>query len=300
MIHGLLHGRLLGGAPGGGVIASPAYQAQLAFATGTSSSSATASFTIHPNGTWTSGGTGYGDKSGTWFSPVTAGAGDAYEVRITPTLASGVTGVLVNEATDWVPLSSAREFADTVQRFTTGITTSGYSVQVEIRLTGGAVVSTGSFTLTASAEVKTAGGGGTGCPALDMWLSAGLVARDVRVGQVIDGVATDDDDRSRLPVLAGEVSVQACYRIVTTNGAACVLSDSTPFTLRDGTTRLVGEMLGQDVLRDDGAGGLAWDTVAECYPVGDLPVIRISVGGHSLLAGENPLMRIVSHNQSKQ
>src|SRR5690606_5304723 len=102
----------------------------------------------------------------------------------------GVTGVIANAAADWVSLASAREFSDTVQRYVSGITTSGYSIKVEIRLAGGAIVSTGTFPLTVSAEVKTSGGGTGGCPALDMWLASGRPAGQAGIGQVIDGVRT--------------------------------------------------------------------------------------------------------------
>lgn len=296
MIPGLLHGRLLNGAPAGGVIAAPTYQSLLAFATHTSSSAATATFSINPNGVWTSVGTGYPNKSGIWFDPETFDAGSGYEGRITPTNTSGVAGVMINEAAGWVALSLARKLQVGVQRFTTGITTSGHSVLVEIRPTGGVVVSSGTFPLTSSAEV-TIGGGGGGCPAVSMWLGAGLSAGDVAVGQTIDGVASDAPELlARLLVLGCQISLQPGYRIVTSNGAACQLSDSTPFDLRDGSTRYMGQMLGEQVLRDDGFGGLVWDVVVACIPLGEIEVIKLNVGGQSLLAGENPLMRIVSHN----
>ncbi|MFC3716791.1 hypothetical protein ACFONC_11580 [Luteimonas soli] len=301
MIPGLLHRRLLMDAPAGGIIASPVYQTLLGFASASGSSEATVLFNVNPDGTWTGSGTGYPTSSGAWFSPIGSGAGDAYEVRITPTRSSASAGVVANTATGWVALSSARQLSVKSQRFTTGLSTVEYSVVVEIRITGGAIVSTGVFDIRCTAEVATGGGGGTGCPAVDMCLSRHMIAGAVEVGQAIDGVLTGAGAQvSRLVVLADAVSVQPCYRIATANGAACVLSESTPFTMRDGSTLYASQMLGQEVLRDHGEGGLVWDVVTECHPVGAREVVRISVGGHSLLAGENPLMRIVSHNQSKQ
>jgi len=301
MIPGLLSGRLLGGGIGGGVIAAPGYQQLLAYAAGTSSATADAQFVIWSDGTWSSSGEGYGNKSGLWYNPLTVGAGSAYEVRITLANTGGVAGIIDNQAAIWVPLSSPRALNLSVNRFTTGTTTSSYSVTVEIRLTGGAIVSTGTFQLSATAQVAAASPGpGPDCPALQMWLGAGLQAGEVVAGQMIDGVASDRPETLvRLQVLNDQASLQPCFRIVTSGGAACVLSESTPFTLRDGSTKCVPHMLGELVLRDDGAGGLVWDEVVQCYPVGELDVVKISVGGHSLLAGEHPAMRIVSHNQQK-
>lgn len=301
MIPGLLHGRLLAAGAASGVIASPAYQDVTAYGSGSVEAEATATFGIHPDGTWAGGGTGYASKSGLWFEPITAGAGNDYEVRITPTNTAGVAGVLSNDAGGWIALSQLRQLQVKVQRFDSGSTSSTYSVKVEIRPIAGAIVSTGTFTLKSTAEVVSGGGGGGGgCPAMDMWLGQGVVVSDAGIGRVIDGVAESaPEEITRLEVMASLPSLQPCYRMVTSNGAACVLSESTPFSLRDGTTRYMPEMLGQGVLRDDGVGGLVWDVVVSCYSVGEQLVARLNVGGESLLAGENPLMRIVSHNSVK-
>lgn len=296
---GLVHGRLLTAPPPGGIIAAPVYQTLAGSASGPTSATAAAAFTLNPNGTWGGTATGMVDKSGNWYSPTTVGAGAAYEVRFTPVLAPGSSAAVINnQAAGWVAASAARSITATTQRFTSGNTESSYTVTVEIRLTGGAIVSTGTFTLYTQAIVGSSEGGG--CPAVDMWLGAGLQAGEAQEGQQIDGVTEDDPEHKvRLRILRESVSRQPCHRLVTINGAACVLSDSTPFNLRDGGTAYAPHMLGQEVLRDDGAGGLTWDTVVACYPVGELDVIKIGVGGHSLLAGEHPSNRIVSHNTMK-
>lgn len=150
MIPGLLHGRLLSAAISG-LIASPAYQSISASATAQGSAQAVATFTINPDGSWSGSGTGQAIKSGLWFDPQAAGAGSAYEVRITP---SGSGGSVSNPASGWVALSSARSLSITSQRFEYGTTSASYSVTVEIRASsGGAVLSSGSFTATASATV---------------------------------------------------------------------------------------------------------------------------------------------------
>lgn len=301
MIPFLVHGRRLTSVPAGGVIASPGYLQQLAYAAGASSASASAAFTINPDGTFQTNGTSYGSQSGLWYNPVTSGIGAGYEVKITPTNTGGSAGVVSNTAADWVPLTGSKQVSITQSRYTNGSSIAYYSINVQIRVAGGgAVVSNGTFQITVTAQVQASGGGGGSCPAAGMWLGPGLLAGEVTVGQRIDGVTEDDpESKVRLQVLSGQVSRQPCYRVVTSSGAACVLSESTPFTLRDGSSKFVGEMLGELVLRDDGDGGLVWDEVVQCHPVGEQDVVKISVGGHSLLAGEHPAMRIVSHNQQK-
>lgn len=300
MIIGLLHGRLLGAPPGGGIIATPGYLGVQAYRLGATSASATASFSMNPDGTWSSTGSGYSADSGLWFDPATGGAGAAYEVRITPVLVSGPAAVLTNPASGWVALSSVRPLQAVLQRFTNGTSTSVYNIAVDIRLTGGAIVSTGTFPLTCTAEVDSGGGGGGECPTVEMWFCSGLIVEEAGVGRRIDAVHSNSPEKlTQLAIVEMSFSVQPCYRLVTTNGAACELSDSTPFTLRDGSSRLVSEMLGEEVLRDDGCGGLVWDTVVICHPVGMKRCAKVNIGGHSLLAGENPRMRIVSHNAQK-
>lgn len=300
MIPALLHNRLLVAGGAGGVIAAPAYQTVLAYATGTSSAAATAGFSVNPDGTWTADGTAYVPQSGSWYAPTTPAVGVGFEVRITPTNTSGSAGALTNEAVGWAALNAPRRVQVVAQRFTEGSTVSGYSMLVEVRPTGGAVVSSGVFSLKATADVAAAGGGGGGCPALGMWLASALTVGEAEIGQIIDSVAVYDPPVvERLAIIGYEVSMQPCYRLCTAGGAAYLGSDTTPFTLRDGSSLFIADMLGQQVLRDDGAGGLVWDEVTSCYPVGDQLCAKVGVGGHSLLCGENPLMRIVSHNTMK-
>lgn len=297
MIPALLHGRVASGA--GGVIAAPAYQTVSAFKTGASSAVAVASFSVVPDGTWNSTGTGFAAKSGVWYEPPEALIGEAYQVRMTLSLISGAGGVVTNPASGWVSVAEARTLQLSLSRYTSGTATIRYSVLVEFRpAIGGAVVSSASFEITCSVTVGGSGGGG--CPAAGMWMRAGVQACDLSIGYRIDGVrAAAPETKVRLEVMSARRSWQDCVRIVTVSGAACVLSYSTPFTLRDGSTEYAPSMLGKDVLVDDGTGFLVWERVSECYPVGELEVIRINVGGESLLAGESASHRIVSHNQEK-
>lgn len=294
----LLHCRLAAGVVGG-IIAAPAYQPVSAFRQGASSATAVASFTVHPDGTWSSTGTGDPDRSGVWYEPPAPGVGDAYQVRYTVSLVSGSGGALTNPASGWMAGTDPRTLQLSLSRYERGSSSITYQVLVERRpAIGGAVVSSASFQVTCSVQVGLSGGGG--CPAAGMWLRSGFQAADVRIGSKIDGVrASAPEAKVRLEVMSAQRSWQDCVRIVTVSGAACVLSYHTPFTLRSGRTEYAPAMLGQDVLVDDGHGGLVWERVSECYPVGEQEVIRLNVGGESLLAGECASRRIVSHNQDK-
>jgi hypothetical protein len=151
VIPALLHGRLLGGGGGGGggIIASPSYLSVSAQGTGGSVAHATATFTVDPDGTWASTAnqnTVTDERSGNWYLPTTAAAGDAHEVRITPTKAGGDSAVITNPAADWVPASVARTLQLKLSRYTAGSSFASYDVLVEFRPAGGgAVVSSGEF-----------------------------------------------------------------------------------------------------------------------------------------------------------
>lgn len=168
MIPGLLHGRVLGGgAPPGGIVASPAYQNLLSTDAGTTSASATSKITFQNDGVWeTLGDNRFGQfpgSSGPWYLPNTAGIGSGYEIRMTPTLASGSGGVITNGAPTWTPLATAKSLSLLVQRFTNGESYAAYNVLIEIRPIGGSIQSSGTIRLSARATVGSGGGGsGTG------------------------------------------------------------------------------------------------------------------------------------------
>ncbi|GEM_PF-3410761 len=176
MIPGLLHQRL-GGAGSSGVIPGPAYALTQGFAVGQYSAEVTAGFTIKPNGTWETREPWYTDESGVWHSPITAGVGSGYEVRITPTrlpvTEPGVTdaaGTITNAAAGWVSLSGDKAITLKLQRFTQGRSIALYSAKVEIRAVGSSeVIASGNFLFGVQVQVDQtapigggAGGGGWG------------------------------------------------------------------------------------------------------------------------------------------
>lgn len=298
MISGLLHGRILGSPPSAGLAANPAYVNILGYHVSESSASANSKFKILTNGTWLARGDSYPDQSGNYYLPATVGIGSSYEVKITATLTSGPAGTVVNPAASFVAISSDREITFNLQRFTLGLSVSTYNVLVEIRPTGGSVESSHGFTVRTSAEMLTSGGGG--CPSDEMFVSQAKQIKDLGIGASIESVILEESEAViKLKISSFESSQEKCFRIVTRNGSACVVSESTPFTLRHGGTKLAGEMLGEHVLRDDPSGALKWDKVVSCAPVGILPVKKVSIGGHSFLCGEHPQMRILSHNFEK-
>ncbi len=149
----------------------------------------------------------------------------------------------------------------------------------------------GSYT-TASSGSGGSGGIG-GCVALSMWLAPNIRAARAHIGTRL---ACADAYQ-----LVGTRSVnhmyyatEPCVRIEAANGAALVCSESTPFTVPDGSTVLAPEMQHQHVLTDCG------DSVIQSVtPVGSVPVARISLGGLSFAAGEDATNRIYSHNTVK-
>lgn len=155
MIPFLLHARLLGGGGGGGVINPPGWAGDTYdsadFQLGVPAS-AVATFTVTKDGTWSSTAN-TGSESGNWHSAPAADIGAGYEIRYTVTSTFG-TGTVVNEASAWIALSANRTFSLTVSRSTNGTTLATRTVLVEIRASGGgAVLASGSFTMSCTAEV---------------------------------------------------------------------------------------------------------------------------------------------------
>lgn len=154
MIPFLLHARLGSGGGGGGVINPPGWNGITYSSTDYqlgSPSSALAQFTIKADGTWETLSDA-GAVGGNWAATPAGGIGSGYEVRFTVTSTFG-SGTVVNEASAWTALSANRLFSLQVSRSINGTTLATRTVLVEIRTTGGSVVASGSFTLSASAEV---------------------------------------------------------------------------------------------------------------------------------------------------
>ncbi len=152
MIPFLLHARLSGA---GGDVADPPGWNGVTFSSTSyvlsGTATALASFRIKSDGTWDTFSDA-GAVGGNWFGSPGVGVGSGYEVRYTITSTFG-SGTVVNEASTWTSLSADRTFSIQASRSTNGTTLASRTVTVEIRPTGGAVVSTSTFTVSASAEV---------------------------------------------------------------------------------------------------------------------------------------------------
>lgn len=153
MLPFLLHARLSAG--GGGEVADPPGWNGITFSSTSSGLvgpvSALALFQIKSDGTWTTLSDA-GTVGGNWHGSPVAGVGAGYEVRFTVTSSFG-TGTVVNEASSWVSLGTSRTFSVEVSLSTNGTRLASRTVTVEIRTTAGTVVSTSTFTVSASAEV---------------------------------------------------------------------------------------------------------------------------------------------------
>lgn len=146
---------------------------------------------------------------------------------------------------------------------------------------------------------RTGGGGGGGaCVSIDMWLNYGLRAGRVALGDLIDCAAYKPIAIEQRQVNRNSIMPQPCHRIATTSGAAVVASDSTPMTLRDGSTCYLPDMMGREALVD-GPNGLRWEVVVECEPVGQCDVVFINVDNGCYFAGEDAGNRIATHNSDK-
>ena len=135
-------------------------------------------------------------------------------------------------------------------------------------------------------------GGGGLCVADDMFVRERLRAGEAKPGDVFDCVdLPTGQHRHQRPMLGVTRGTEECVRIVTDRGAALVCSISTPFDTVDGRMLLAPQMLGEEVLTDDGI-----ERVVSVTPVGRRSVSRIHLGGVSYAAGEDPARRIYSHN----
>jgi hypothetical protein len=301
MIPALLHQRLLVASAGSGIVNPPDWSGDIYGAfkvVSGAASTASVQFTIRADGTWAAvnqDGGAITDGAGSWRLPNGVGAGTGYEARFTPTSAGG-TGDITNGAATFQALSADRAITIAKTQSVSGSSSIAYDVFVEIRKADTqVVVASGKFRVNITAEVTASGGSGGGCVEVDMLLEPGLHARDVQVGQLIDAAAYDPDRIVRLEVRAAPITPQLCWRIVTESGAAVVASESTPMTLRDGSTVYMPDMLGEDALVAD-ARGLTWERVVECQLVGFRDVVKIDINNACYFAGETGEARIATHN----
>ncbi|MGL6223893.1 MAG: hypothetical protein ACRC6L_09955 [Steroidobacteraceae bacterium] len=152
----LLHGRVLGGGgPPPGIIDPPGWTAAEyvsdVYVFG-SPATATVSFTMFPDGTYTAS-SGRTD-SGPWILPTGVGVGSAYKVRFTVTDSFG-TAVVTNGAPTITVLSTARTITMVVEKTTGGSRTARRTVLLELFNASDVLVASGSFEMVGIAEYGT-------------------------------------------------------------------------------------------------------------------------------------------------
>lgn len=158
------------------------------------------------------------------------------------------------------------------------------------------IVMLGTATVTVSSggggSGGTGGGGGGWCVADDMFISEGLLAGHVNIGDLFDCIDLPRQAGKHVRALQGVTrGYEECVRMITSDGCALVCSISTPFDLPDGRSTTAPLMLGEQVITDLGTA-----TVVSLALVGLRPVTRAHLGGVSYAAGADPKRRIYSHN----
>lgn len=173
-----------------------------------------------------------------------------------------------------------------------------YTVQGEAYIVrSGGVVEFDDFT-TNYVPATGGGGDGGGCVAVEMYLTEELQALQASEGDWVDGVSYNPDDTERRQVRYNKIMPQPTLRMVTESGIALIASTTTPFTLYDGSSKFMPDMLGELVLVDDD-GEIRWEEVTVLEDAGVREVAFIDIQDHSFFAGVTAKRRIASHNAIK-
>jgi hypothetical protein len=225
------------------------------------------------------------------------GPGFSHWVRATP---SGGTngGTFSGNVNAWVPISSNISFDFTY----TGATSDsgGLSFQIATDASGGGAVTIGTVTLVVvNGSSGGGGGGGGGCVGASMMMDTNRAASGIAVGDVVDGVAYNPDGIVARTVRSNVQQLEPSWRMTTVSGIELDASNSTPMTLKDGSSKMFGpDMVGELVLVDD-RGEIRWEEVATMQDLGWQVVVRFNVDDHSYFAGTVGDRRIASHNVLK-
>jgi hypothetical protein len=274
-----------GGPPPPTIIAAPAYLPVNAYKKAQDQAAATAAFVVNPDGTWTSSGDSYTPESGLWFQQVTAGAGNAYDVRITVTLNSGTAATVTNAAANWIQLNAARTLSVYLQTVVVGVFNATYTIKVEMRPTGGgATVSTKTFTLKVDVEAyaatSTDTGGGAGCPLVESVIPGGRTMGDVRTGDLLLICDPNTGEESFSKVTRVARAFQPCVRLHLANGVTMSCSTSGPIATDSGTRLALHAEGLQARSRID---GLRQDSeVVRVEDIGTREVVEIEIGENTV------------------
>lgn len=140
------------------------------------------------------------------------------------------------------------------------------------------------------------GGGGGGC----VWWGAYLQNDEqVMAAQAGDPLWILDKDGNNFhdgQIESLRYMIQPCWTIQTQSGIELTASNSTPITLRDGSSINITKVLGHEVPVWDEADGFRWELVTKIFEVGDMKVALLNAGNNTFAAGNVPGRLIFTHN----
>jgi hypothetical protein len=153
------------------------------------------------------------------------------------------------------------------------------------------------------------GGGGGGCPALEMFVQEDLQVEQAMVGTLLDCLEDNLTDINQYPIEWNSWSEEECIHFIAENGAEVIVSVSTPVLTREALEMAAqgvvpGELIpnhantipaGYHVLTDVG-NGVEWSMLTDTMNIGVRKVARLYVGGRNFAAGVDAKKRIFTHN----
>ena len=150
---------------------------------------------------------------------------------------------------------------------------------------------------------KTVSSGGTtpppdddfNCVAEDMYLVAGLQAKDCRTGDILDAW-NPDCGFVKKAVKHRPTATAMCIAIRTESGAYTEVSFTTPIDLEDGRTIIAANAEGEKLLALKEDGSFCWERVVSAQLIGEKTVVKINCGDVSYASGSDVTNRIVTHN----
>lgn len=219
--------------------------------------------------------------------------GNIYWIRAT---SSATTG---NDAKIglWVALSATVRYDWTYTA--AGSSSAQYTYQIATDSSGGGALTIGTTTmLVINAGSTTGGSTGGGCVAVNMMMDPQRAASGINVGDEVDGVSYNPDGMIKRVVRSNIQQLEHVWRMTTVSGIQLEASDSTPVTLRNGSSKLFPDMLGEDVLVND-QGFIRWEKVIKMDDLDYQVVVRFSVDDHSYFSGVRGDRRIATHNVLK-
>ncbi|WP_406828112.1 hypothetical protein [Microbulbifer sp. ARAS458-1] len=142
---------------------------------------------------------------------------------------------------------------------------------------------------------------GEWCVVGNMYLAPYFRARDAYMGDYVDAWDEGHSETfaSHIEAIVPVDKVD-CVRLVTESCAAVQVSMETPITLHDGRSVRAQHAIGGRVAVVHGdSPAITWEKIIKVKPLGERRVYRISVGGISYAAGEDPQHRVITHNAYK-